>query len=80
MAGMTTPQKRGRPGKGPRDGFYFRPSVNDGKVVRLISDKTDQTFQDVLDWLLKDALSRVDLEKILDQANRQEALPIPKAS
>lgn len=80
MAGMTTPQKsRGRPSKGPRDGFYFRPSESDGKVIRTISERTNQTFQDVLDALLTDALKRVDLEAIIDSANRQEAL-FPKAS
>lgn len=70
---MTTMKKRtGRPSRGPRDPFTVKVSETDGKKLRQLAEVRDMTYQDLLEMLISDSLSRIDVES----ENGQEALPI----
>lgn len=70
---MTQMKKRnGRPSRGPRDTFTVKVSVDDGLKLRQIADLQDLSYQDLLEALVRDSLSRLDLESL----RGQETLPI----
>jgi hypothetical protein len=65
---------RGRPTLGKRDAFLVKLSEDDGQLVRLLAKVDGRTFQDVLGPIISAALAEVDVDALLEQAERQGVL------
>ncbi|WP_427019464.1 hypothetical protein ACQCSX_22745 (plasmid) [Pseudarthrobacter sp. P1] len=65
---MTPMKKRtGRPSRGPRDVFTVKLTLSDGERLRELADLQKQSYQDLLEMIVSQSLSDVDLGKLKNQ-------------